>query len=205
MTVFLSLCESVKGGLFAILYVCDVLGVFREREQPSRFAQPGSFEYEFGLKWKTLYQMLQEQQDLLKKNFEDEVSKMEMDMEAALMEQHTAMLRQGLFYFSSMSQRCHMCSTSSTSTRTWVSNTSTSTHEVFNYQYKCKCRCSQIQVWYIRIYQQVTSIILLVQAKLDKCIQAHCQWVHNTWTLALPLRNTSDVRVLSVFWHSEGS
>ena len=72
--------------------------VFREREQPPRFAQPGSFEYEFGLKWKTLYQMLHEQQELLKKNFEDEVSKMEMDMEAALMEQHTALLRQGLFY-----------------------------------------------------------------------------------------------------------
>ena len=42
--------------------------------------------------------MLHEQQELLKKNFEDEVSKMEMDMEAALMEQHTALLRQGLFY-----------------------------------------------------------------------------------------------------------
>jgi len=41
--------------------------------------------------------MLQEQQELLKKNFEDEVSKMELDMEAALMEQHTALLRQGLF------------------------------------------------------------------------------------------------------------
>ena len=75
----------------------NVVFVFREREQPPRFAQPGSFEYEFGLKWKTLYQMLQEQQELLKKNFEDEVSKMELDMEAALMEQHTALLRQGLF------------------------------------------------------------------------------------------------------------
>lgn len=83
--------ESVQGG-------CNLHGkfyVFREREQPPRFAQPGSFEYEFGLKWKTLYQMLQEQQELLKKNFEDEVSKMELDMEAALMEQHTALLRQG--------------------------------------------------------------------------------------------------------------
>lgn len=85
---------------------CDldgVLGVSREREQHPRFAQPGSFEYEFGLKWKTLYQMLQEQQELLKKNFEDEVSKMEMDMEAALMEQHTAMLRQGLLQVFAMS------------------------------------------------------------------------------------------------------
>jgi len=78
--------------------MCLLIFVFREREQAPRFAVPGSFEYEFGLKWKTLYQMLQEQQDLLKKNFEDEVSKMEMDMEAALMEQHTAMLRQGRFY-----------------------------------------------------------------------------------------------------------
>lgn len=70
--------------------------VLKQREQPPRFAQPGSFEYEFGLKWKTLYQMLHEQQELLKKNFDDEVSKMEMDMEAALMEQHTALLRQDL-------------------------------------------------------------------------------------------------------------
>jgi len=80
--------------------------VCREREQPPRFAQPGSFEYEFGLKWKTLYQMLQEQQELLKKNFEDEVSKMEMDMEAALMEQHTAMLRQGQFCNNSTVDGC---------------------------------------------------------------------------------------------------
>jgi len=86
------------------LLVCrnvdNVLCAIREREQPPRFAQPGSFEYEFGLKWKTLYQMLLEQQELLKKNFEDEVSKMELDMEAALMEQHTALLRQGMFFIS---------------------------------------------------------------------------------------------------------
>lgn len=87
------ICKNV--GVCCSLHA--VLCVIREREQPPRFAQPGSFEYEFGLKWKTLYQMLQEQQELLKKNFEDEVGKMELDMEAALMEQHTALLRQGLF------------------------------------------------------------------------------------------------------------
>lgn len=76
---------------------CHVVFVFREREQPPRFAKPTSFEYEFGMKWKALYQMLLEQQDLLKKNFEEEVSKMEMDMDAALMEQHTALLREGLY------------------------------------------------------------------------------------------------------------
>jgi NOPS (NUC059) domain len=73
----------------------NLLMLCREREQPPRFAQPGSFEYEFGLKWKTLYQLLHEQQEALKKNFEEEVVKMEMDMEAALLEQHTVMLRQG--------------------------------------------------------------------------------------------------------------
>jgi len=48
--------------------------------------------------------MLLEQQELLKKNFEDEVSKMELDMEAALMEQHTALLRQGLFSLKDLCQ-----------------------------------------------------------------------------------------------------
>ena len=56
---------------------------------------PNSVEYEFGQKWKTLYQMYKEREDLLKRNFEEEAAKLDMDQETAKMEQHTAMLRQG--------------------------------------------------------------------------------------------------------------
>ena len=75
---------------------CQMFLLTREREQPQRFAQPGSFEFEFGQKWKTLYQLHHEQQEILKRNFDEEASKLDMDEDAARLEQHTIMLRQGL-------------------------------------------------------------------------------------------------------------
>uniref|UniRef100_A0A2K6RFY2 Non-POU domain containing octamer binding n=1 Tax=Rhinopithecus roxellana TaxID=61622 RepID=A0A2K6RFY2_RHIRO len=35
----------------------------KEREQPPRFAQPGSFEYEYAMRWKALIEMEKQQQD----------------------------------------------------------------------------------------------------------------------------------------------
>ena len=70
----------------------------RDREQPPRFAQMGSFEFEFGQKWKKLYQMQKEQEEMLKRNFEEEVAKLEMDQETAQLEQHAIMLRQGITF-----------------------------------------------------------------------------------------------------------
>lgn len=67
----------------------------RDREHSSRFAIPGSFEYEFGQKWKALYQLHKDQEELLKRNFNEEVAKLEMDMETAQLEQHTVKMRQG--------------------------------------------------------------------------------------------------------------
>ena len=67
----------------------------REREQTPRFCQVGSFEYEYGLKWKELYQRQREEEELLKRQFEESVGKMEMEMANAYMEHQTAMLRQG--------------------------------------------------------------------------------------------------------------
>lgn len=69
--------------------------MFRDREQGPRFAIPGTFEYEFGQKWKMLYQLHKEQEMLLKRNFNEEVAKLEMDMETAQLEQHTVKMRQG--------------------------------------------------------------------------------------------------------------
>jgi len=54
-------------------------------------------EYEYGQKWKNLYQMYKEREEMLKRNFDDEVAKLDMDQETAKLEMHTAMLRQGIY------------------------------------------------------------------------------------------------------------
>lgn len=76
-------------------FLCD-----RDREQPPRFGSPGSFEFEFGQKWKALYKMHKEQEELLRRNFDEEVRKLEMDQETALLEQQAVMMRQGQLLFS---------------------------------------------------------------------------------------------------------
>uniref|UniRef100_A0A2K6SS80 RRM domain-containing protein n=1 Tax=Saimiri boliviensis boliviensis TaxID=39432 RepID=A0A2K6SS80_SAIBB len=40
----------------------------KEREQPPRFAQPGSFEYEYAMRWKALIEMEKQQQDQVDRN-----------------------------------------------------------------------------------------------------------------------------------------
>lgn len=60
-----------------------------------------------GQKWKKLYQLYKDQEELLKRNFADEVAKLEADQETALMEQQTLMLRQGRILI--MSYDCCCC------------------------------------------------------------------------------------------------
>ena len=77
---------------FILLFCCTY---FRERQQEPKFASPGSFEYSFGQKWKELYMVEEQQKEELKKQMDDAVHKLEMDMESALQE-HTLMShRQG--------------------------------------------------------------------------------------------------------------
>ncbi|ESO05736.1 hypothetical protein HELRODRAFT_191370 [Helobdella robusta] len=78
------------------LFFTKTSELLKDREKPPRFVQPGSFESDIGQKWKKLYQLYRDQEELLKKNFADEVAKLEVDQETAMLEQHTNMLRQDL-------------------------------------------------------------------------------------------------------------
>ena len=69
--------------------------VFREREQPPRFAQPGSFEYEYAMRWKALIEMEKQQQDQVDRNIKEAREKLEMEMEAARHEHQVMLMRQG--------------------------------------------------------------------------------------------------------------
>ncbi len=60
-----------------------------------RFAAPGSFEFDFGQKWKDLYMMQEDGDRALKRQFDEGMSKLEIEQAGALMEHQTAMLRQG--------------------------------------------------------------------------------------------------------------
>jgi len=66
----------------------------KEREQLPRFAQRGSFDYEFGLKWKELYRNEEEQRQQLQRRIEEQYASLEMDMGAAQIQFEAQQLRQ---------------------------------------------------------------------------------------------------------------
>lgn len=68
----------------------------REREQPPRFAQPGSFEYEYAMRWKALIEMEKQQQEQVDRNIKEAREKLEMEMEAARHEHQVMLMRQGI-------------------------------------------------------------------------------------------------------------
>ncbi|KAG8448280.1 hypothetical protein GDO86_015394 [Hymenochirus boettgeri] len=68
----------------------------KEREQPSRFAQPGSFEYEYAMRWKALIEMEKQQQDQVDRNIKEAREKMEIEMEASRHEHQVMLMRQDL-------------------------------------------------------------------------------------------------------------
>ncbi|XP_069842427.1 non-POU domain-containing octamer-binding protein isoform X2 [Dendropsophus ebraccatus] len=68
----------------------------KEREQPPRFAQPGSFEYEYAMRWKALIEMEKQQQDQVDRNIKEAQEKMELEMEAARHEHQVMLMRQDL-------------------------------------------------------------------------------------------------------------
>ncbi|XP_063288823.1 non-POU domain-containing octamer-binding protein [Pelobates fuscus] len=68
----------------------------KEREQPARFAQPGSFEYEYAMRWKALIEMEKQQQDQVDRNIKEAQEKMEVEMEAARHEHQVMLMRQDL-------------------------------------------------------------------------------------------------------------
>ncbi|NXU65744.1 NONO protein, partial [Horornis vulcanius] len=68
----------------------------KEREQPPRFAQPGSFEYEYAMRWKALIEMEKQQQEQVDRNIKEAREKLEMEMEAARHEHQVMLMRQGI-------------------------------------------------------------------------------------------------------------
>uniref|UniRef100_A0A3Q2ZLB6 Non-POU domain containing, octamer-binding n=1 Tax=Kryptolebias marmoratus TaxID=37003 RepID=A0A3Q2ZLB6_KRYMA len=68
----------------------------KEREQPPRFAQPGSFEYEYAMRWKALMEMEKQQYEMVDRNMKDAQEKLEAEMEAARHEHQVMLMRQDL-------------------------------------------------------------------------------------------------------------
>ncbi|XP_030638562.1 non-POU domain-containing octamer-binding protein isoform X2 [Chanos chanos] len=68
----------------------------KEREQPPRFAQPGSFEYEYAMRWKALMEMEKQQYDQVERNIKEAQEKLEAEMEAARHEHQVMLMRQDL-------------------------------------------------------------------------------------------------------------
>ncbi|XP_035248742.1 paraspeckle component 1-like isoform X3 [Anguilla anguilla] len=68
----------------------------KEREQPPRFAQPGTFEFEYSSRWKALDEMEKQQRDQVDRNIREAKEKLEAEMEAARHEHQLMMMRQDL-------------------------------------------------------------------------------------------------------------
>ncbi|XP_060928391.1 non-POU domain-containing octamer-binding protein [Limanda limanda] len=68
----------------------------KEREQPPRFAQPGSFEFEYAMRWKALMEMEKQQYDMVDRNMKEAQEKLEVEMDAARHEHQVMLMRQDL-------------------------------------------------------------------------------------------------------------
>lgn len=70
----------------------------REREESPRFARPGTFEYEYSMRWKSLDEMEKQQRQQVEKNMREAREKLESEMEDAYHEHQANLLRQGKKY-----------------------------------------------------------------------------------------------------------
>lgn len=68
----------------------------KEREIPPRFAQHGSFEFEYSQRWKSLDEMEKQQRQQVEKNMKEAKEKLESEMEDAFHEHQANLLRQDL-------------------------------------------------------------------------------------------------------------
>ncbi|XP_059810376.1 splicing factor, proline- and glutamine-rich isoform X1 [Hypanus sabinus] len=67
-----------------------------EREHPPRFAQHGTFEFEYSQRWKSLDEMEKQQREQVEKNMREARDKLENEMEDAYHEHQAMLLRQDL-------------------------------------------------------------------------------------------------------------
>lgn len=74
---------------------------------PPRFAQPGSFEYEYAMRWKALMEMEKQQFEQVDRNIKEAQEKLEQEMEAARHEHQVMLMRQGELRSCPYSTRTH--------------------------------------------------------------------------------------------------
>ena len=67
---------------------------YKNRQNGPRFAEIGTFEHEFGTKWKQLYDLYKQKHDALKREMQIEEEKLEAQMEYARFEHETESLRE---------------------------------------------------------------------------------------------------------------
>lgn len=66
----------------------------KQRDVGPRFANPNSFEHEFGTRWKQLAELYKQKEEALKREMKLEEEKLEAQMEYARYEHETEMLRE---------------------------------------------------------------------------------------------------------------
>uniref|UniRef100_A0A8D2ZIR7 RRM domain-containing protein n=1 Tax=Scophthalmus maximus TaxID=52904 RepID=A0A8D2ZIR7_SCOMX len=69
---------------------------YKEREQPARCAQPGTFEFEYSSRWKALDEMEKQQREQVDRNIRESKEKLEAELESAKHEHQLMMMRQDL-------------------------------------------------------------------------------------------------------------
>lgn len=67
---------------------------FKARDIGPRFAQVGSFEHEYGTRWKQLHELYKQKEEALKREMAMEEEKLEAQMEFARYEHETELLRE---------------------------------------------------------------------------------------------------------------
>ena len=95
------------------IYYC-----YREREKEPHFAAPGSFEYEFGMRWKQLGEMEKKRQEQVKKEMEEARIKLEDEMQNALYDYQAEQIRQGTHFSSRTYTHTNACKHIHTQTHT---------------------------------------------------------------------------------------
>ncbi|XP_024865828.1 paraspeckle component 1 [Kryptolebias marmoratus] len=68
----------------------------KEREQQPRFAQPGTFEFEYSSRWKALDEMEKQQREQVDRNIKEAKEKLEAELESAKHEHQLMLMRQDL-------------------------------------------------------------------------------------------------------------
>lgn len=71
---------------------------YKSREVGPRFAQIGSFEHEYGTRWKQLHELYKQKEEALKREMAMEEEKLEAQMEFARYEHETELLRERKYY-----------------------------------------------------------------------------------------------------------